>query len=53
MVAKKGGGINVFGGGLPLHNDKGELVGGLGLSGDSSCADHIIAWKLRHALKLD
>lgn len=53
MVGKKVGGINVFGGGLPLYNDKGELVGGLGLSGDSSCADHIIAWKLRHALKLD
>ena len=29
------------------------LVGALGLSGDSSVADHITAWKLRRALGLD
>ncbi len=23
------------------------------MSGDTSCTDHIIAWKLRHALNLD
>jgi len=53
MIGKKIGGINVFGGGLPLYNKKGELIGALGVSGDTSCADHNIAWKLRHALKLD
>lgn len=53
MIGGKIGGVNVFGGGLPLYNSKGVLVGALGLSGDSSCADHIIAWKLRHALNLD
>ncbi len=47
------GGINVFGGGLALYNAEGELVGGLGVSGDTSCTDHIIAWKVRHALNLD
>jgi uncharacterized protein GlcG (DUF336 family) len=53
MVGKKIGGVNVFGGGLALYNAAGKLVGGIGVSGDSSCADHNIAWKLRHALKLD
>ncbi len=53
MVGKKIGGVNVFGGGLPLYNSKGTLVGAIGVSGDSSTADHNIAWKLRHALKLD
>jgi uncharacterized protein GlcG (DUF336 family) len=53
MVGKKIGGVNVFGGGLALYNKDGKLVGALGVSGDSSCADHNIAWKLRSALKLD
>lgn len=53
MVGGKIGGINVFGGGLALYTRKGELIGALGVSGDSSCADHNIAWKLRDALSLD
>lgn len=53
MVNKRIGGVNVFGGGLPLYDDKGVLVGAIGVSGDSSCADHNIAWKVRHALNLD
>jgi uncharacterized protein GlcG (DUF336 family) len=53
MVGKKIGGINVFGGGLALYSADGELLGGVGVSGDTSCTDHIIAWKLRHALNLD
>jgi hypothetical protein len=53
MVGRKIGGINVFGGGLALYDKNGVLVGALGVSGDTSCADHIIAWKLRHALNLD
>ena len=53
MVNKKIGGVNVFGGGLPLYADNGTLLGAIGVSGDSSCADHNIAWKLRAALKLD
>jgi len=47
------GGINVFGGGLALFNEKGEAIGGLGVSGDTSCADHNIAWRVRHSLNLD
>jgi len=53
LVGERIGGVNVFGGGLPLYAADGTLVGGLGLSGDSSVADHIKAWKLRHALDLD
>jgi uncharacterized protein GlcG (DUF336 family) len=53
LVGKKIGGVNVFGGGLALYTPAGKLVGAIGLSGDSSCTDHIIAWKLRHALNLD
>ena len=53
MVGQKIGGVNVFGGGLPLYGTDGTLLGAIGLSGDSSCADHNIAWKVRHALNLD
>ncbi len=53
MIGKRIGGLNVFGGGLSLYGNDGKLLGGLGLSGDSSITDHIIAWKLRHALDLD
>jgi uncharacterized protein GlcG (DUF336 family) len=53
MRGKHIGGVNVFGGGLALYTSAGRIVGGLGVSGDTSCADHIIAWKTRHALNLD
>jgi uncharacterized protein GlcG (DUF336 family) len=53
MVGRRIGGINVFGGGLALYNSKGQLVGAVGVSGDTSCADHNIAWRTRHALNLD
>jgi uncharacterized protein GlcG (DUF336 family) len=53
MVGKAAGGVIVFGGGLALYSAKGKIVGGLGLSGDTSCADHVMAWKVRHQLGLD
>lgn len=53
LTGKRIGGVNVFGGGLALYAADGTLVGGLGLSGDSSVADHVIAWKLRKKLGLD
>ena len=53
MRGSRIGGVNVFGGGLALYDKNGVLVGALGVSGDSSCADHAIAWRLRHALNLD
>lgn len=53
MIGGRIGGVNVFGGGLGLYDAQHELVGGLGVSGDSSCADHNISWRTRHALNLD
>jgi uncharacterized protein GlcG (DUF336 family) len=53
MVDERPGGVNVFGGGLALYNAAGVLVGAIGVSGDSSCADHNIAWRTRNLLKLD
>jgi len=53
MVGKAVGGIIVFGGGLALYSGKGQILGALGLSGDTSCADHVMAWKVRHKLNLD
>ncbi|QQP93149.1 heme-binding protein (plasmid) [Skermanella sp. TT6] len=53
MVGEKVGGINVFGGGLGLYTSDSQIIGGLGVSGDSSCADHNIAWRVRRALRLD
>jgi uncharacterized protein GlcG (DUF336 family) len=53
MVGGRIGGVNVFGGGLALYNSEGTLVGAVGVSGDSSCADHNIAWRVRNALNLD
>jgi uncharacterized protein GlcG (DUF336 family) len=52
MVGKVLGGVVVFGGGLALYDGNG-VVGGLGVSGDSSCADHNVVWRVRAALKLD
>jgi hypothetical protein len=53
LVGQRVGGINVFGGGLALFSPGGIRVGGLGVSGDTSCTDHMIAWRTRHALNLD
>jgi uncharacterized protein GlcG (DUF336 family) len=53
MIGKAIDGVIVFGGGLALYSPDGKIVGGLGLSGDTSCTDHIIAWKIRHELHLD
>lgn len=53
MAGKKIGGVNVFGGGLPLYAEGHKIVGGVGVSGDTSCADHNIAWRVRNILGLD
>jgi uncharacterized protein GlcG (DUF336 family) len=53
MVGGKIGGVNVFGGGLALYTAAGNLVGAIGVSGDTSCTDHIVAWKTRFRLNLD
>jgi uncharacterized protein GlcG (DUF336 family) len=63
MVGQKIGGVNVFGGGLALYAATAtpaatmtateQIVGGVGVSGDTSCADHNIGWRVRHNLGLD
>ncbi len=62
MVGQKIGGVNAFGGGLALYTSTTsssgttgaeQIVGGVGASGDTSCADHNIAWYVRHNLGLD
>ena len=53
MVGDKIGGVNVFGGGLALYGPGKKIVGAIGVSGDTSCADHDIAWRTRNNLKLD
>jgi uncharacterized protein GlcG (DUF336 family) len=53
LVGKPIGGVIVFGGGLALYDKAGKIVGALGVSGDTSCADHVVAWKTRHTLGLD
>ena len=51
MVGRRVGGTITFGGGLALYSRR-EPVGGLGLSGDTACANHSTAWRLRASLRL-
>ena len=53
MVGYRIGGVNVFGGGLALYSQGGVRIGGLGVSGDTSCTDHFVAWRVRNLLQLD
>jgi len=47
------GGIITFGGGVPLYNASGSIVGGLGVSGDTACTDHEIAKRVRDLARLN
>jgi len=40
------GGMITFGGGVALYSS-GQVIGGLGVSGDTSCADHAVAYRMR------
>ena len=53
MIGRPAGGLIVYGGGLALYAPGGNKVGGLGVSGDTPCRDHHMAWLIRNALKLD
>lgn len=46
------GGLIAFGGGVPLYKN-GKIVGGLGVSGDTACADHETAKRMRHMANFD
>jgi uncharacterized protein GlcG (DUF336 family) len=43
------GGIITFGGGVALYSG-GQVIGGFGVSGDTSCADHAVAYEARTAV---
>ena len=53
LVGRKIGGVNVFGGGVGAYNSHSKVIGGIGVSGDTSCADHNIGWRVRNYLGLD
>jgi uncharacterized protein GlcG (DUF336 family) len=46
------GGIITFGGGVALYQGN-QVIGGLGVSGDTACADHAVAYRMRALLGLD
>ena len=46
------GGIITFGGGVALYVN-GQVIGGLGVSGDTACADHAIAYRMRASAGLN
>jgi len=53
LVGTKPGGVNVFGGGLALYAAGQKIIGAVGVSGDTSCADHNIGWRVRNLLGMD
>jgi len=53
LVGKVPGGVNVFGGGVALYDAGGRKDGAVGVSGDTSCRDHTMAYRLRAELGLD
>ncbi|CAB3772505.1 hypothetical protein [Paraburkholderia humisilvae] len=53
LIGKVPGGFFATGGGLALYSPTEGYVGAIGVGSESSCADHNIAWKTRHALNLD
>lgn len=38
---------------MPLYNAEGRIIGGLGVSGDTACADHEIAKRVRDLAQLN
>src|SRR5216683_4319297 len=53
LVGDRVGGVNVFGGGLGLYSHGGKKIGAVGVSGDTSCTDHFVAWRVRNILNFD
>jgi uncharacterized protein GlcG (DUF336 family) len=51
MIGARVGGTITFGGGLGLYNGN-SVVGGIGLSGDTACADHSVAFRTRALLNM-
>jgi uncharacterized protein GlcG (DUF336 family) len=52
-IGKVLGGIITFGGGVALYDKNNQIIGGLGISGDTSCADHAVAYRMRRLAGFD
>ncbi|MGH8556527.1 MAG: GlcG/HbpS family heme-binding protein, partial [Methylococcales bacterium] len=50
MIGKRVGGFDTNAGGLALYDENKQKVGAIGVSGDTLCANHVIAWKIRERL---
>jgi hypothetical protein len=50
MIGKIVGGYLPVAGGLPLYNSNKKKVGAIGVSGDTYCTSHVVAWKVRQQL---
>lgn len=53
VIGRVPGGIITFGGGVALYDSHQQVIGGLGISGDTSCADHSVAYRMRHLAGFD
>jgi uncharacterized protein GlcG (DUF336 family) len=51
MVGKVVGGYLPLAGGLPLYDKNKKKVGAIGVSGDTYCTSHVVAWKIREKLR--
>jgi len=51
-IGRVPGGTVTFGGGVALYSG-GQVIGALGVSGDTACADHTIAFRMRRLAGLD
>ena len=38
---------------MALYDHQKQVIGGLGISGDTSCADHSVAYRMRHLAGFD
>lgn len=50
LKGQRPGGVNVFGGGVALYKTGAIKIGAIGASGDTSCRDHAVAYRMRIAL---
>jgi uncharacterized protein GlcG (DUF336 family) len=51
-IGRVDGGTVTFGGGVALYSG-GQVIGALGISGDTACADHTVAFRMRRQAGLD
>lgn len=50
MIGKIVGGYLPVAGGLPLYDKNKKKAGAIGVSGDTFCTSHVVAWKVREKL---